>query len=94
MLENLFNLQIAATNIGIIVLVGLVNLWLVLPLVFLAIVFYKFRRFYLETARDVKRLEATSICFTFYPKFCLSPWKLPIIMLFSISFIYVTWIVL
>ena len=61
---HLFNLQLSATNVGIIILVGLVNLWLILPLFFLAIITYKFRHFYLETARDVKRLEATSIdCF-------------------------------
>lgn len=35
-------------------------MWLILPLVFLLIIFLIFRRFYLESARDVQRLEATS----------------------------------
>lgn len=50
----------AVTNIGTIVLIGVVNLWLILPLFFLVIIFHKLRKFYLESARDVKRLEATS----------------------------------
>ena len=41
-------------------LVGLVNVWLLLPMIFLSVIFYKFRQFYLQTARDVKRIEATS----------------------------------
>lgn len=46
---------------GIIVVVGVVNAWLILPVFFLAIIFYKLRQIYLTTARAVKRLESTSI---------------------------------
>ena len=81
--------QIAATNIGIIVLVGLVNLWMIMPLIFLAIVFYKFRHFYLETARDVKRLEATSI-YSFIN--CLLFCGSKIIIPFSYRLFIVQWV--
>ena len=66
-------------------LVGLVNVWLLLPMIFLSIIFYKFRQFYILTARDVKRIEATSNKLTIFlllPKVILSPIKL----LFQISF--------
>ncbi|KZR95468.1 Multidrug resistance protein 2 atp-binding cassette protein c, partial [Daphnia magna] len=55
-----FLFQIALTAVGILFLVGLVNPWLLLPILFLSIVFVNLRQFYLKTARDVKRLEATS----------------------------------
>ena len=54
------NSQICASNLGVVILVGLVNPLMVLPLILLTIVFYKVQLIYLETARDVKRLEATS----------------------------------
>jgi len=46
--------------LGIIVVVGIVNLWLILPVAFLAIFFYKLSQIYVATARSVKRLESTS----------------------------------
>jgi ATP-binding cassette subfamily C (CFTR/MRP) protein 4 len=52
--------QISLTAIGILFLVGLVNPWLLLPILFLSVIFVNLRQFYLKTARDVKRLEATS----------------------------------
>ena len=53
-------LQIGLNCLGVIVVVGVVNLWLVLPVLILAVAFYKVRQWYLETARAIKRLEATS----------------------------------
>ncbi|XP_046447926.1 ATP-binding cassette sub-family C member 4-like [Daphnia pulex] len=53
-------ITIALTAIGILFLVGLVNPWLLLPILFLSVIFVKFRQFYLKTARDVKRLESTT----------------------------------
>merc|ERR1712071_24632 len=52
--------SIGLENIGFIFLVGWVNLWLLLPLFFLAIIFLKLRNFYLKSARDVKRIESTT----------------------------------
>ena len=55
------NFQITATNMGTVALVGIMNWRLLLPLIILVIITVKIRQTYLETARDVKRLEATSI---------------------------------
>ena len=46
---------------GTVALVGMMNWRLLLPLIILVIITVKIRQTYLETARDVKRLEATSI---------------------------------
>jgi len=48
------------TDTGVLFLVGRVNMWLLLPVILLFILFYYFRRYYMESARDVKRLEATT----------------------------------
>jgi len=53
-------MQIGLNCLGVIVVVGVVNLWLVLPVLILAVAFYKVRQWYLEAARAIKRLEATS----------------------------------
>lgn len=50
-------LQIGLQLIGIIVVVGVVNPWLLLPTFFAGIIFYFIRIFYLRTSRSVKRLE-------------------------------------
>ena len=34
------------------------NYWLAIPIVFLAIIFFSLRQYFLKTAREVKRLEA------------------------------------
>ena len=62
-------IAIFLTAIGILMLVGVVNLWLLLPISFLGIIFFKFRQFYLVTARSVKRLESTSIILPYHLKF-------------------------
>ncbi len=62
------------TAIGILFLVGLVNPWLLLPILVLSVIFVKFRQFYLKTARDVKRLESTSkFSSSFFP--IMLAWK-------------------
>ncbi|XP_054270037.1 probable multidrug resistance-associated protein lethal(2)03659 [Macrosteles quadrilineatus] len=53
-------LQIGLSLIGIIVVVGLVNYWLMVPTVFIGILFYFLRNFYLSTSRSVKRLEGVT----------------------------------
>ncbi|KAH8420816.1 hypothetical protein KR222_005629 [Zaprionus bogoriensis] len=51
-------LQILLLIIGIIVVLCIVNIWYLLVTVILVIIFYLLRAFYLNTSRDVKRLEA------------------------------------
>lgn len=53
-------LQIGLALLGIIIVVGIVNPWLMLPTVFIGVVFYLLRNFYLATSRSVKRLEGVS----------------------------------
>ncbi|XP_050734387.1 ATP-binding cassette sub-family C member 4-like isoform X2 [Eriocheir sinensis] len=50
-------ITIFCTFVGIIAIIAMVNVWLLLPTVFLGIIFIYLRRFYLCSARDVKRLE-------------------------------------
>lgn len=53
-------LQIGLALIGIIVVVGVVNPWLMIPTLLIGIIFYFLRIFYLTTSRSVKRLEGVS----------------------------------
>lgn len=53
-------LQIGLALLGIIIVVGVVNPWLMLPTVGIGIIFYLLRIFYLRTSRNVKRLEGVS----------------------------------
>lgn len=53
-------LQIALVCVGIVVVISVVNLWNLLATALLSIIFYFLRSFYLQTSRDVKRLEAVS----------------------------------
>ncbi|XP_063867034.1 ATP-binding cassette sub-family C member 4-like isoform X1 [Scylla paramamosain] len=50
-------ITIFLTFMGIIFIIALVNVWLLIPTVFLGVIFVYLRRFYLCSARDVKRLE-------------------------------------
>ncbi|XP_017474879.1 PREDICTED: probable multidrug resistance-associated protein lethal(2)03659 [Rhagoletis zephyria] len=50
--------QIALGCAGIVIVISLVNYWNLLTTVVLAIIFYLLRTFYLQTSRDVKRIEA------------------------------------
>uniref|UniRef100_A0A0K8VHX2 Putative multidrug resistance-associated protein lethal(2)03659 n=1 Tax=Bactrocera latifrons TaxID=174628 RepID=A0A0K8VHX2_BACLA len=53
-------LQIFLGCAGIVVVITVVNLWNLLITVVLCIIFYFLRAFYLNTSRDVKRLEAVT----------------------------------
>lgn len=66
-------MKLLLNALGIVIVVSVVNVWLLLPIVFLALVFYNFRRIYLSTARDVKRLEATSKDSFEFQFICLKP---------------------
>ncbi|KAF7996692.1 hypothetical protein HCN44_002338 [Aphidius gifuensis] len=50
-------LQIGLGMIGVIVLVSIANQWLIIPTIFIGIIFYQLRVIYLSTSRSVKRLE-------------------------------------
>lgn len=58
-------LQIGLTLIAIIIVVGVVNPWILLPTLLIGVVFQLMRMFYLKTSRSVKRLEGISK-YTFY----------------------------
>lgn len=49
--------QIFGNVIGILIIVAVVNPILLLPSVMMVVMFYFLRRYYLKTARSVKRLE-------------------------------------
>lgn len=53
-------IQIFLAILGIVVVLCIVNPWYLLATALLGIVFYFMRSFYLNTSRDVKRLEAIS----------------------------------
>ena len=53
-------LQIFLALAGIVVVIAIVNPWYVLATAVLGLIFYFLRSFYLNTSRDVKRLEAIS----------------------------------
>lgn len=53
-------LQIGLSLLGIIVVVGIANYWLMIPTLIIAVIFYYIRVFYLATSRSVKRLEGVS----------------------------------
>lgn len=53
-------IQILTVMIGIFVLVGISNHWMIPPTLIVCGIFYLARRYYLKTARDVKRLEGIS----------------------------------
>lgn len=45
---------------GIVIVVGLVNIYLMIPTFFIGIVCYYIKNIYLPTSRSLKRLEGTS----------------------------------
>jgi ATP-binding cassette subfamily C (CFTR/MRP) protein 4 len=49
--------QIFLNVVGILLVIGLVNPILLAPAAVLSVVFFFLRRFYLKTARSVKRIE-------------------------------------
>lgn len=50
-------LQIFTVMIGILTMVIVVNVWMIIPTVFLGGLFYTIRLYYLKTAQNIKRLE-------------------------------------
>lgn len=54
--------QIFLAIFGIVVVLSIVNPWYLLATGFLSVIFYFMRSFYLNTSRDIKRLEAISMC--------------------------------
>ncbi|XP_037952862.1 probable multidrug resistance-associated protein lethal(2)03659 [Teleopsis dalmanni] len=53
-------LQIFLALTGIVIVISIVNPWFLLATAILGVIFYFLRAFYLNTSRDVKRLEATN----------------------------------
>ncbi|XP_017763434.1 PREDICTED: probable multidrug resistance-associated protein lethal(2)03659 isoform X2 [Eufriesea mexicana] len=53
-------LQIGLSLLGIVVVVGIANYWLMIPTVIIAVIFYYIRVFYVATSRSVKRLEGVT----------------------------------
>lgn len=47
-------------NLGIICIIGIVNIYLMIPAIFFAFVFYNSTVFYLSTSRNIRRLEGIS----------------------------------
>lgn len=58
-------IQIFLSLGGIIVVVAIVNYWFLIPTLIIGVIFYFLRNFYLMTSRNVKRMEATSMCCPF-----------------------------
>ncbi|VVC32370.1 Hypothetical protein CINCED_3A012061 [Cinara cedri] len=53
-------IQVGLSIIGIIILVGIINSYLLIPTVIIAFIFYKLCLCYLKTSRSIKRLEAVT----------------------------------
>lgn len=45
---------------GIIFVIGLVNIYLMIPTLIIGLIFYYIRTYYLATSRSIKRLEGVS----------------------------------
>ncbi|PSN41132.1 Multidrug resistance-associated protein 4 [Blattella germanica] len=50
-------IQVLLVMAGILTMVTIVNYWLLIPMVFMGLLFYKVRGIYVSTAQDIKRLE-------------------------------------
>ncbi|XP_046746877.1 ATP-binding cassette subfamily C member 4-like [Diprion similis] len=50
-------LQVFTVMLGILAMIGIVNPWTIIPMLFVAVLFYWIRVYYLKTAQDIKRLE-------------------------------------
>ncbi|XP_015377601.1 PREDICTED: probable multidrug resistance-associated protein lethal(2)03659, partial [Diuraphis noxia] len=53
-------IQIGLLLFSIVIIIGIINFYLIIPTFIIAIIFYKFRVFYLLTSRSVKRLEGVT----------------------------------
>ncbi|XP_064826807.1 ATP-binding cassette sub-family C member 4-like isoform X3 [Oncorhynchus masou masou] len=54
--------QLILQNIGVVAVAAAVMPWILIPVVPLLIIFLFLRHYFLQTSRDVKRLESTSVC--------------------------------
>lgn len=54
-------IQIAGVLIGILTMIFIVNIWMIIPTIFIGGIFYYIRIYYLKAAQDIKRLEGTSM---------------------------------
>ncbi|XP_078589212.1 ATP-binding cassette sub-family C member 4-like [Branchiostoma floridae x Branchiostoma japonicum] len=52
--------QYTLLTVGVVIIVGVVNPWVFIPVVPLLLIFLYLRQYFLATSRDVKRLEATT----------------------------------
>lgn len=46
--------------VSVVLVIGIINFYLMIPTFIVAIIFYKLRIFYLSTSRSIKRLEGIS----------------------------------
>ncbi|XP_060850029.1 probable multidrug resistance-associated protein lethal(2)03659 isoform X2 [Rhopalosiphum padi] len=53
-------IQIGLVLIAIVIVIGIINFYLMIPTFIVAIIFYKLRIFYLSTSRSIKRLEGVT----------------------------------
>ncbi|VVC32376.1 ABC transporter type 1, transmembrane domain,ABC transporter-like,P-loop containing nucleoside triphosphate [Cinara cedri] len=53
-------LQVTMSFLGIVCVVGLVNIYLIIPTCVIGMIFYYFRMFYLPSSRSIKRLEGVT----------------------------------
>lgn len=53
-------LQVCCVVCGIMTMEAIINQWMLIPIVGLAVLFYFMTKFYLKTAQNVKRLEGVS----------------------------------
>lgn len=61
--------QIFLVMIGILVMIVIVDLWMLIPIFIIGIIFYNVRTYFLKTAQDLKRIEGTGNFFVFYFEF-------------------------
>ncbi|VVC26208.1 Hypothetical protein CINCED_3A017920 [Cinara cedri] len=50
-------IQIGLMLIGVVIVIGIIDIYLMIPTFIVALIFYKLRVFYLSTSRSIKRLE-------------------------------------
>lgn len=53
-------IQVFLSLVGVVIVISIVNPWFLIPTKMMIFFFYKLRNFYLQTARNVKRMEAVS----------------------------------
>ena len=54
--------------VSIMIVSGVANYWIFLPMAFVIVAFILLRCYYLRTSREIKRLEAVG---EYYPKYCI-----------------------